>query len=42
MAHVKKGHTVRAPQWWKHLRPFWKKVFWSKQRQADKKMSREE
>jgi hypothetical protein len=35
MANVKKGQSVSAPQWWKHLRD-WKRVFWKKQRQADK------
>jgi hypothetical protein len=35
MAHVKKGHLVRAPEWWKHLR--WvKRVFWKRHRQAEK------
>ena len=33
MAHVRKGHTVPAPQWWKHLRD-WKRTFWKKQRKA--------
>jgi len=35
MAHVKKGLSVRPPQWWKHLRD-WKRVFWRRQRKADK------
>jgi hypothetical protein len=35
MAHVKKGLSVRPPQWWKHLRD-WKGVFWKRQRKADK------
>lgn len=26
--------TVRAPQWWKHLRPYWKRVFWKRERKA--------
>ncbi len=34
MAHVKKGLSVRPPQWWKHLRD-WKRVFWKRQRKAD-------
>jgi hypothetical protein len=33
MANVKKGQTVRPPQWWKHLRD-WKRIFWKKQRRA--------
>jgi len=34
MAHVKKGITVPAPQWWKHLRPYCKRQFWHTQRKA--------
>jgi len=40
MANKKKGQTVKAGQWWKHLRK-WKRIFWGKQRKADKKMIRE-
>jgi hypothetical protein len=40
MAHVKKGHLVRAPQWWKHLRD-WKRVFWKKHRKAERRLARE-
>lgn len=32
-----KAMTVRAPQWWKHLRPYWKRVFWKRERQAAKR-----
>lgn len=28
MAHVKKGHLVPSPEWWKHLR-WTKRRFWS-------------
>jgi hypothetical protein len=35
MANVKKGQTVAAPQWWKHLRQ-WKKLFWKRQRRSDR------
>lgn len=35
MARVVNG--VSAPQWWKHLRPYWKRVFWKRVRQAGKK-----
>lgn len=41
MANVKKGITVRAPQWWRHLRS-WKRVFWKKQRKADRQEARRE
>ncbi len=37
MATVKKGTTVPAPQWWKHLRPLYKRLFWKRQRRADNK-----
>jgi hypothetical protein len=37
MANVKKGQTVRATEWWKHLRPENKRRFWKKQRKADKR-----
>jgi hypothetical protein len=36
MANVKKGQTVRSPQWWRHLRSF-KRLFWKRQRQDDKR-----
>jgi hypothetical protein len=28
-----RAYTVRAPQWWKHLRD-WKRVFWKRERKA--------
>jgi hypothetical protein len=40
MASVKRGISVPPPQWWKHLRD-WKRVFWKKQRKADKRMIKE-
>jgi len=40
MANTKKGQTVTASEWWKHLRPFLKRKFWKKQRTADKKAIR--
>ncbi len=42
MANVKKGQTVRASQWWKHLRPFAKRQFWKAQRVANKAMAHAE
>ena len=33
MATVKKGTTVAACEWWKHLKSM-KRVFWKKQRKA--------
>ena len=35
MANVKKGQTVKAPEWWKHLK-WTKRVFWKRQRTSDK------
>lgn len=42
MANVKKGQLVRPPQWWKHLRKDWRRIFWKKNRQAEKKQVRKE
>lgn len=41
MANVKKGQLVRSPQWWRHLRD-WKRVFWKKNRKAEKHLGRNE
>ena len=35
MANVKKGNVTAPPQWWKHLRD-WKRVFWKRERKAQK------
>jgi len=32
-----KSKLTKAPQWWKHLRKYWKKKFWKKERQNEKK-----
>lgn len=40
MATVKKGTTVPAPQWWKHLRKHYKRLFWKRQRRADREALR--
>lgn len=37
MANVKKGNLTPSPQWWKHLKEY-KRVFWKKERQAQKRM----
>ena len=34
VAHVQSGLSVRSPQWWVHLRPYWKRRFWKRQRKA--------
>lgn len=36
MAHVRKGHLVEAPEWWKHLKRV-KRLFWRRHRQAERK-----
>lgn len=41
MANVKKGQTVVSPEWAKHLRRA-KRWFWRRQRQADKRLAKEE
>jgi hypothetical protein len=35
MANVKRGQTVPPPEWRKHLR-WLKRLFWKRQRRADK------
>jgi hypothetical protein len=35
MANARKGQTVPSPEWRKHLR-WLKRLFWKRQRQADK------
>ena len=37
MAHVRKGHLVAAPEWWRRLRPRNKRVFWKRHRRAERK-----
>jgi len=37
MSTTKKGILTTATEWWKHLRPFNKRRFWSAERQAEKK-----
>ena len=36
MANKRKGILTRSPQWWKHFRPVWKRIFWKKERLAAK------
>jgi hypothetical protein len=31
-----KAYDVSSPQWAKHLRKYWKRVFWKKNRKASK------
>jgi hypothetical protein len=41
MATVKKGMLTKTGEWWKHLRET-KRVFWKGERQAVKKLIRQE
>lgn len=42
MAHTRKDTLTSPPEWWKHLRPFLKRVVSKKERQAAKKMIKKE
>lgn len=42
MATKKKGVITNYSEWAKHLRPFFKKVFWSKERGNVKRLIRKE
>ena len=41
MATVKKGMLTATGEWWKHLR-WTKRVFWKAERQAARKLTRQE
>jgi hypothetical protein len=38
MTHKKKGQLTTYVEWAKHLRKYWKKMFWRGERNAAKKM----
>jgi|GEM_PF-2268177 len=42
MANKKKGQLTSASEWAKHLRPYLKFQFWKGERNAEKKMIKEE
>jgi hypothetical protein len=42
MATVKKGITVPAGQWWKHLRRIGRRFFWKRQRKEFKRDAQKE
>lgn len=42
MATKKRGVLTVKTEWWRHLRPFQKRLFWSRQRAAEKRMIRRE
>lgn len=41
MGSKKQGQLTRPPQWWKHLKDF-KRIFWKKERGAEKREIRRE
>ena len=42
MAHVRKDTLVKTVQWWKHLRPYWKRQQQRRERVASAKLIRAE
>jgi hypothetical protein len=42
MSTKKKGILVPAPQWAKHLRHGWDRIFWKKHRKAEKRLAAKE
>jgi hypothetical protein len=42
MANVKQGNISKSPQWWKHLRKEWKRIFWKKERKAQQREIKKE
>ncbi|MGH7104419.1 MAG: hypothetical protein ACREFJ_18725 [Acetobacteraceae bacterium] len=42
MATKKKGILTRSPEWWKHLRPYVKRLFWKRERRAAKQLAERE
>jgi hypothetical protein len=41
MSHKRKGHLTVFSEWWKHLRPEWKRFYWKGERMAGKKQIKE-
>ncbi len=37
MATVKRGTHVPSPQWGVHLRPYWRRLYWKRERGAVRK-----
>ena len=42
LATMKKGITVPAGEWWRHLRKIGRRFFWKRQRKEFKRETREE
>jgi hypothetical protein len=40
MANKKRGQLTTSKEWAKHLRPFWRRVFWKGERRAEKQVAR--
>jgi hypothetical protein len=38
MAHKRKDTLVKPPQWWRHLRPYYKRCVAKKERRAAKRL----
>ena len=36
MSHKRKGQLVDCPEWRKHLRPLFRRLFWKRERLAEK------
>lgn len=39
MATVKKGYVTATKEWARHLRPFWKRRFWKRERREARRLS---
>ena len=42
MSHKRKGQLSKSPEWRKHLRKFFRRQFWKKERASEKKFTREQ
>lgn len=42
MAHKRKGQLTKTGEWAKHLRKDFRRIFWSKERMAEKKLINKE
>lgn len=42
MSHMRKGQLAKAAVWAKHLRPDWRRLFWKRERNAEKQLERSE
>jgi hypothetical protein len=40
MATKRKGQLTTSKEWSRHLRPFWRGVFWKGERRAEKRITR--